>query len=714
MVLKQYSIIFLFALILQSAAFCTNIFSAGERFDADSSVVRTSVILPDSLQSDSLVIQPDSLTSDSLKQAMDSLRAKIESEKVYPIHQLGLSISDPYASVMKKEEIYRYDYRYAGDIFSYVPSGFVQDLGSFGQPNETNMFGLGYGSITYLKNGQQLNNKIFNSFDLNHFQSESIDSLEIIPLPRGFLYGTSNNPVSINFVSKDWIPEKPYTRIRFYQAPDDEGVVDGQFNAVLRKNLIGFFEFTNNSVESRFDNSEYGAWKINTHLKYLLSNSFNIIGGYSYLKSNVHLNGGVNIDTLRNTLEPGQVDEQIYNNLSAPVYYESRYRKDTQHGFNLRLLGKFGESFISDLQFYYQFSLTEFRQNEYNDAFNLAEIPSIVHNNKYRTFGGSFKQNFRYGFINLETGANYEKSEIISPLFDSSFSFNALSAWGRASLDFFDGLLIPSAYTKFLNYNDQSYPGFGADVSLSPVKWLTIFGGASIFNKTNSPFSLSNTFNKADISKAEVKTIEAGIKFTHPNLMGKISYYRTDNDRSLIPIINYYSDSLRINEVGFYDAARVITKGLSANLNFHYWKFMLSGNANYFNIDYPGVENTLPKFTLFAGIYYVDILFDDNLNLKTGFNFRLFGSQNFAVYDFEKSAKAYYSYDPANQSLSLLRNEQTSTSYQVDFYLNGIIQEAAIVYFVFENILGNDYYIFPYYPKQGRGLRFGLSWELFN
>jgi outer membrane cobalamin receptor len=50
----------------------------------------------------------------------------------------------------------------------------------------------------------------------------------------------------------------------------------------------------------------------------------------------------------------------------------------------------------------------------------------------------------------------------------------------------------------------------------------------------------------------------------------------------------------------------------------------------------------------------------------------------------------------------------------VDFTLAGEIKKAAIVYFTWENLFDETYYIVPYYPMFRRGIRFGVAWELFN
>jgi len=57
---------------------------------------------------------------------------------------------------------------------------------------------------------------------------------------------------------------------------------------------------------------------------------------------------------------------------------------------------------------------------------------------------------------------------------------------------------------------------------------------------------------------------------------------------------------------------------------------------------------------------------------------------------------------------------EVEPSNKVDFSLAGEIKKVAIVYFIWENLLGNQYFIAPYYPMPERNIRFGLSWELFN
>jgi hypothetical protein len=98
----------------------------------------------------------------------------------------------------------------------------------------------------------------------------------------------------------------------------------------------------------------------------------------------------------------------------------------------------------------------------------------------------------------------------------------------------------------------------------------------------------------------------------------------------------------------------------------------------------------LPDFQFTGGIYLNDWFFEDNLLLKSGFIFYYTGK-----------FKSYITtnVDPSNR---------------LDFSLTGEIKKVAIVYFTWENLFNNQYFITPYYPMPERSIRFGVAWELFN
>ncbi len=105
--------------------------------------------------------------------------------------------------------------------------------------------------------------------------------------------------------------------------------------------------------------------------------------------------------------------------------------------------------------------------------------------------------------------------------------------------------------------------------------------------------------------------------------------------------------------------------------------------------------------------------FNSNLHLKTGFDFRYYGEQNFRSYDFEKSIPVLFTVNNLN-AFAPFKTEMTDPAFVIDYFLAGRIQERAVVYFSLENILDNNYYIVPIYPARGRTVKFGFSWEFLD
>ena len=230
--------------------------------------------------SDSNFTIPDSLNSDSTRIDSliipDSMRTAPQKIKLVPLYERALLESKMIGTTLTTRELYKTNYRYGGNFSILYPNGFLQDLGSLGQPNEITLYGLGYGSIGHLKDGMTINNRWQNSYDWYHFQSETIDSLELIPLSRGFYYSPYNNPVSINLITKSNVDFRPLSRIRFYQAPNDEALVDVLFNTYLFKRTTLRLQVSNSSIENIFGrdtvSSDYSSWKILTSLRLRATN----------------------------------------------------------------------------------------------------------------------------------------------------------------------------------------------------------------------------------------------------------------------------------------------------------------------------------------------------------------------------------------------------------------------------------------------------------
>ena len=283
-----------------------------------------------------IILYPDSVTikKDSLS-TVDSSFSIVKRDSLKPIQSFPLTEK---SYLISRDDLLKMEYRYAGDYLRLFSFNFIKDLGFPGQPNETFLYGLGNNSINFLLDGISYNDRSSNSFNLNLIQSEDIDSIEIIPLPRGFLYGAYNNPISVNFITRDFITRQPYSRIRYYQGPDRETMLDGSFNLQITKKLFASFDITNRIVDSTYKNTEFSIWQGKVKLKYFLSNDINIIASYNYNDYKAGYSGGVDVDSISRA---GQnINNVLYDFIRAPILYPNGQVKTTTKLPRLRFLIK--------------------------------------------------------------------------------------------------------------------------------------------------------------------------------------------------------------------------------------------------------------------------------------------------------------------------------------------------------------------------------------
>ena len=654
--------------------------------------------------------QADTTNQISTEKA-DSLAKKQKPEPLKPIHFPTLVNTSVNEQIFRKIELDKTDYRYAGDFFSSLPFGFVQDLGSVGQPNELILFGSGFGKITFLNDGISMNNRLFNTYDMNHFQSESFDSLEVIPLSMGFLFGNLNNPVGVNFISRQPDIYKSYSRIKFYQAPNAEGFIDGTFSVMPFHKLNTYFEVTNQSVNPYYTNSDLSNWLGSVRLNYFLSKEINIIANYRYHKTIPRLNGGVDANQIVQNSGSSNINSTLYDNIDAPVKFTNRYEKASGHNFNLRFLGNFLSNSLTDLSLYYQTNLIEYRQNE--GGLNYQEnAASIVDNNESKALGLNFRQDFNFDFFDISAIANYERSDFSSPLVSQDISKNSFSAAGIAGLKLINNSIKPAFFAKYLNYAGSFYYGVGGRIGLDVGNDFRFNAGVSSFQKPHSILEEVFTLPGIQINKQTANVLEFSGEYANESVSARIGYFNQKISNSLISAIA--EDSVKSDRAIFFNSKNLSLQGINLALNIHFWKILLSANSSYYFNSENRSDYKVPEFTSNGGIYYVDTLFEHNLHLKTGFNFYSVGSQDYTIIDFEKNITSNYLWNSVTQNAIPISPIQTNVSFQLDFFLAGRIRNAATVYFVFQNLLNQQYFIVSYYPKQSRGLRFGVAWDLFN
>lgn len=647
---------------------------------------------------DTLFNVSDSLTVDTLSVFTynDSLfvndSTKVTDEIVKPdslIPIQGIPLTDASLIIDKRTFLF-YNYQYTGDFLRSFPLNFIADLGFMGQPNETFVYGVGAGGISFMEDGVLWNNRFTNALDLNHIQSEDIDSIEIVPSPRGFLYGPYNNPVTINFIMRDFISPEPYSRIKYYEGPDGEAMFDGKFNAQIAKKWNLSFQLTNRSTDSSFANNEFSIWQVNTKLKYYLSNSINFSAIYSFVDADVGLNGGVDIDSIAKITN--DVNSIIYDRQVAPVVYPNRGESVINHNFGLRFQAEPFDESNTDMTFYYKIARNEIKDN--NDTLSL----SLKNDNK--TFGVNLKHYQRISILSFRLFGLFERSNgdyenFLTPSLNTSISdweFTKISGGFDLSLHLLNDKLVPSVFYKYVNQSryfkqvDDDIPtlltdkteglsGIGTDLKFIITNGISFYAGASIFQ--HAEFLLRE-------NSEDTKTFEFGGKYSGSNLFADLKYFKRSGSAA-IPYYNYQYPPIVYGNLS----------GIGLRLNFNYWKILIETNTSYyFNADDDQLIS-VPELQFVGGVFLNGFFFDDNLFLKAGVQFYYTGTNN--VYS--NVWKEIIVVDPSNK---------------IDITVAGEIKGVAIVYFGWENLFSSQYFITPYYPMLERNIRFGLSWELFN
>lgn len=628
----------------------------------DDSLKVNALAFPDSIDAsqDSLIIS-DSLTI-------------TKRDSVVPFYYRVLSEN---SHIITQKDIRQSEYRYTGDYLSLFSFNFIKDLGFPGQPNESFLYGLGNNGVGYFIDGISFNERYSNSLNLNLVQSEDVDSIEVLRLPRGFFYGGISNPVSVNFITKDYLPIKPYSRIRYYQGPDRESMIDGKFSLILTRKLIASFDLTNRIVDSTYTNTEYSIWQTKASLKYLLSNDINFIISYSYNNYDAGYSGGVDLDSIKSV--SSNINAVLYDFRAAPMIYPNGELKTTTHLPRIKLLSKPFHWLNSEANVFYLLNKTEHNtdKREYRES---------------KTIGFNLRNDADFNLLKLQVNVDYENSSLFRNLFfvdklsDSSYfistenNLNGFSFSAFLSSSFGNGKFVPSVFYKLsttgydsdlsiANYaQGGTSSGFGVDLSFKALDNLDFYFGYSVINRD-------------DLTDNTSFLLEAGAKFQYLDFATEIKYFINNY------FYGFYSGGIFFDYIRFGDLS-----GLGINFKYSIWKLLLESNSSLYFSD--NKLTGVPDIHTRNGLYFNSLLFQDNLSLKTGFLFTYTGNNN--VYTFENGFV------------------DVPSSYKLDFTIAGKIQKTAIVYFLWQNLLDNQYYLTPYYPMPARSIRFGVAWEMFN
>jgi len=623
-------------------------------------------------QSDSLTVKSDSLFTDSAKvRIVDTLYAI----QVQPFYS--------YSYFHNRTDFLFSDYRHTSDLLSQLPNSFIRNFGFINHPNEAIIYGAGYNGVSYFGNSVLLNHRFSNSLDLNYIQNESIDSIEIIPPSRSFLYGTDNNLAAVNFIPRNLIPPAPYTRLKYYEASYEEGFLDFQFNTMFFNKLNLSADILNKKTGNSFKNTESSFWQADIKLTYFISNSANISGGYFHNTSKVGLNGGINVDSLAKRYS--SVNSVMYDPITAFVKVTDRYQKNSTNLLTLKGLFLFDEYGITEFNIYFKNVLDEFRQNE---NYTVSGLDYIKNDEQEKIAGAVLTQKLKLSVFNLDLTGFFEKRDL---LIDSDYDItkNLFGFSGNLSLNLINNSIIPSIFTKTVYYDDYVYNGLGGDIKIQFDDNFSVYFGLSRFERFWNYFPTAN-------SKPFVISADGAIDYEFLIFKIRLHLFRREFDKEQTELISGTSSYYVYSPKSDYGA------GLSLKSK---WKFLETDiSFTYFESENSiGLKNSVPGVSGNASIVYSDTHFDSSLTVKTGFSIKFSGE------------RAYSKYEPFRRLISYdVSQNQIESFYTVDFFAAGEIKQSAILYFTFENILDTKYYIVPFYPMPARGIRFGVAWELYN
>ena len=171
-------------------------------------------------------------------------------------------------------------------------------------------------------------------------------------------------------------------------------------------------------------------------------------------------------------------------------------------------------------------------------------------------------------------------------------------------------------------------------------------------------------------------------------------YIYTDNqiEESYLPVLNQASFNIDLLKFNY-------------NKNFTFGKFSIDNTLLLQKVKQKEYVLNLPKYVFRNSFYISEKIFNNVLEIQSGFNFKIF-SKFFAD-----------EYNPVISTFHT-QNEKKIGEYPiVDFFLNAKIRQTRL-FFIFEHInsslTGNKFYYTPSMPYRDSGFRFGLNWNLFN
>lgn len=623
-------------------------------------------------------------SQDTLSTIKDSLTVKSNIDTLKVLKSVNLFSSFNH-SFISKDFFLLAPHRTTANFLEYAPFSFNSFSNIAGQPY--NQFYYNNNS-NFSIDGINVFNRFNSSYDLNYLQTELIDTIFLTKSYNAFYF--SNSSQLINFSSSDKFYTSPYTRIKYTQGPNQDSYVDGIFNVFFTNKFGLHFQITHSHIDSTFANDLSSYWQGNIKFKYILSNSLQFNLNYRHNTSQVNLNGGL-VDT---------VNYNSYDELSSVPFFSNRYNKNFSNFITLTTLFKLSESNILQLKIY---------SNSYEDNYRLNEnynTNKVI--NDYKETRNGIKLVIPYNTSFFETMIlldyeNYSFNNFYNSIkFSNQMNLFSLAPKIKFNLDIFSF----SFYSKYLNYNKNSYLSFGAETKAISNS-LNVDLGASY---SEIPLDIYNIQKQSfDILRNREMNIEASINYLFDNSNTKISIFlkKTNYNPVFYAISSAIND--RFNILGF-NTEDISFAGINSLTQLNFDNFEINNNISVYK--HNSKIEFIPNFNVNFSIYYKNIFFNESLNLKAGIRFEVWDKIPYYTNDYILNQNLqYYKNDDLLNPISEYKGE---FMYKIDLVSASRIKENAILYLTVENILGSMYHKTPFHPGRARSFVFSIRWEFFD
>ncbi len=598
----------------------------------------------------------------------------------------------------------RMEYTTPVDNLEQFPGIYVRDKGAVGQPHEVTAFGTGWRSVGAMIDGRPANDPMTGVYDFNLFPTEFIGEIEYLPPSRSFLYQRNAAGASYNIVTQNFIAPSPYTKIRYSEGPNNYSQTDVVMSQDITAgvNLMAgiqrqFFGRADPQVDfrGRFPNMNYRNHNYRAKVRWNLPDRFNIFAAHSYSRLDTGLSGGVDIFAT--------APDSIFNELEATMRTLRALQRVKRHDLTLSVSAQLLPDSLdtSNLTVYYSNHLRNYREQD-----RAVENDTLAYINDYRTLlsGIDFKQWFTIGPVRFHAGGEFRDIHITESDKTGKQSEREFSAFFRSKFEPFDQvkatIMLRGDWLRNANYTS-----FGADLTLTPLNFISITGGGahtyrhptlqelhwqdSTVTRPPSLVPEAHDFVFTEVTLKPLLQLEFTLGGLYRHITDPIIYEQGEISRTFPDItINQGNES------------KIFTG--YAQARYKIGKFTFTGKVNNYRITEDGERRkNLPGLDIITSIIYRGILFGGALDLQVKLE-GIYLSEQYGV-DFDPE-----SYFPARQSFARIGPSGL---------LNGSIVGkigSAYLHITYRNITGTEYMKTPFYPMYESYLRFGITWEFLN